>query len=60
MRHTTVIALAFAGFSNYSGGVHHAKTAPRFEPVEGFKPLQDQQTERRASVSPPTSMSCRI
>jgi hypothetical protein len=39
MRHTTVIALAFAGFSNYSGGVHHAKTAPRFEPVEGFKPL---------------------
>jgi hypothetical protein len=39
MRDTTVIALAFAGFSNYSDGVHHPKTAPRFEPVEGIKRL---------------------
>jgi hypothetical protein len=39
VRRTTVIALAFAGFSNYSGGVHHPKTAPLFVPVEGIKPL---------------------
>jgi hypothetical protein len=37
MRHSAFGTLAFAGFLNFSGGVHQVKTVRSFEPAKAIK-----------------------